>query len=337
MPVIASLNGADSSPRTLVHLGVVVLHELRLVEHDAAQSTARVVRRSRCRSSVYDVTTTSAPAAIVRRSAPCRARPSTSPGPPTRSGANRAPRRPVGDDARRGDHQERPRPALLADRGRTARAPAASCPAPCRRRGSRRARCPTGTTASSARRAGTRAARPAARGRRRPARAGAPRSSAAPTSCQARTWASTTPSESNSSHSVTLCEPALTRPDSSSPSACASSINSRSRRQLRRVEREVGARRQQHVRRARGDLGEDPGERDVLAGHRHGDAQVEPVGARPPSSRGTEREFGCAERNSEASTPVSTIRSSRPSSCGRISTASRATSARVYSHRRAQQ
>ena len=48
--------------------------------------------------------------------------------------------------------------------------------------------------------------------------------------CQARTWASTTPSESNSSHSVTLCEPALTRPDSNSPSACASSINSRNRR-----------------------------------------------------------------------------------------------------------
>ena len=47
VPVIASLNGAAQPPRALVGLGLVVLHELRLVEHQPAPGQRRRSRRSR--------------------------------------------------------------------------------------------------------------------------------------------------------------------------------------------------------------------------------------------------------------------------------------------------
>ena len=63
--------------------------------------------------------------------------------------------RPVADDGRRGDHQCR----AVARGGRGGRARSASCPGPCRGRGSRRARRRRGTRASRGPRPGSCAAR----------------------------------------------------------------------------------------------------------------------------------------------------------------------------------
>ena len=216
-------------PHRLVGLGLVVLDELRLVEHHRAPRRAERHSASSIRATVYEVMTTCGPVDGRRRGCggPCRAC-----GRRRRCaarGRSARPRRPR-STARRWGRRRAPGGRARRARGRAApsRASARSCRAPCRRRAPRRARSPTAATATGSPRPGTAAAWRRARPAPRPAARSPPSTSRPTVRCHRALCSSTTPSAASSSQSPTCTAEMRSGSDGLSCSERASSTSRRS-------------------------------------------------------------------------------------------------------------